>query len=479
MGIRTNAVAGAVLAGVVLVPNAVAADAGTSATRDASTKSQGKPRVTVATSLWTVRSTRQRMRIRTTYPRSTQPGSYLGRPADIEVLLADGTWKTVGSAPQQAAKGKRVSTATIRFRFPEPGRIRVRARAHSAAGTYRSRSSVVDVRRHEPAFDPTALRHTNNCQDPAIGNVRHIAYACGDSVGTPLVAYDHKSGERDVFARHSTDPVVADRADVAISQRAIGGGVRFRAMRTRLAAHEAYPLAHRRDGKRVRNSYSVSVSANGRRVVYQSAERGIAPDAPKGTNVYLKRAGERRSLFVGRGYDADISANGRYVAWTTNSGRVRWTNLRTNKTRTVHGATLSRRFSGPEVSGHGRYVSYSERTGRGRRIRIFDVREGRTTTVGKGVSPLISNDGDILAYRRGFDLYAWSRSTGRSTLVSVGFDGNGSDSISYDYEPELSGNGRWLIAEADSGRAAPDNGRDPYDGWNALVLFDLDSLRGN
>lgn len=478
MATRTKTLAVALVVGCALVtPTAAAADSDDPAANGAADHVRKKPSVELASSLWTVQSTRQRMRVRTTYRRSTPPDSYLGKPADVQVLLSNGAWKTVGSAPQQAAKRKHASKAWVRFRFPESGRVRVRAVSHSDGGTFRSRSAVVDVRTKRPRFHPTALPRTGDCHEAALGNARHIAYACGWSAGSSLFWYNHRTGEREKFARRAVDPEVADRAGIAISQRVLDQGRRHRAVRTRLENGRSYALAHRRNGKRVRDSYATSVSGNGRRVVYNSPDRGIVRNAPKGSNVYLKRAGKRHSIHVGRGFGADISGNGHYVTWTNKSNQVRWTNLHTGRRLTIPGARLGFRANGAEISGHGRYVTYSEKVGKGRRIRVFDVRRDRTVTIGKGFGPQISNDGDTVVYRYRFDLYAWSRSTGESTLISIGIGGDGSNGLSYDFPPALSGSGRWVVAVVDSARVAPDNGRDRWDSRNDIVLFDLQSLR--
>lgn len=468
---RTLGVALGTLMALGFASTAVADDAAQSSPH------QEQPTVSLAASMWTVQSTPQAIEVRTTYSESTPPQEYVGKAVDIQRMGPDGSWETVGTAQQEKVDDAPKTTATVEFSFATSGRMWLRARSHPSSGTVTSSQQLVDVRDEPPRFNPTALPGSNDCISSSISNPRTIVYSCGQA-GDRLyaVAHDHQTGKQTKLTDQEVlYPIVADDAPIATVERA---ATPQRALRIDLRNDQVEPLAYDRSGKAVKESDALSISDNGKLTLYASAERGIVKNAPKGTNIYLKRQGRERSTLIGRGRHAQISGNGTFIVWRTPTNVLRRTNLANGRTITLRGTRLTGMDAGPSISRNGRYVAYAQPgKDRNRRVYVRDIRKGTTLSAGRGSVPRLSPDGKHVAFssRANSELFVWSRTTKRRVLVSVGLSGSGAD-LNFVESPDFSADSRWLVADVDSALVAPDNGRNEYDGWNDMVLFDLTEL---
>ncbi|MFI5646180.1 TolB family protein [Kitasatospora sp. NPDC051705] len=212
------------------------------------------------------------------------------------------------------------------------------------------------------------------------------------------------------------------------------------------------------------DSYPLGVTADGRTVLFRSTATGLAPSHADGSEgLYVKDLRNGHVAEVGLAgdgsrlnadvYDATISADGHYVAFSTAATNVLpgqqkhaydvfvrdlWTG-RTELVSAGTGATTDdqsiRMAVNPSLSWDGRYVAFaSDRTDLG-----GNVRRGRQ------------------------NVYVTDRWTGTTRLVTVGADGSPADQNSF--EPTLSADGRTVgfTSRASNLRPPEETPADPAD----------------
>jgi Tol biopolymer transport system component len=280
-------------------------------------------------------------------------------------------------------------------------------------------------------------------------------------------------------------PLVASWALVLAAEGGAGGA---KTIRVSVSSHEEPS-----------NGWSVTpaISRNGRFVAFESgATNLIRRDTNRHVDIFIRdrKLGTTRRVSVSsRGIQADmesfspsISADGRFVAFTAKARNLvpRDANGRrdvfvhdreTGKTRLVSvssdGIQANGHSSSPSISADGRFVAFTSRarnlvpghTGRLQDIFVRDLRTGVTSLVSvssdgiqadeESFSPSISANGRFVAFSSlddlipgdandGWDVYVHDRETGETSLVSVssaGEQGNGfSDS------PSISADGRYV-----------------------------------
>jgi Tol biopolymer transport system component len=196
------------------------------------------------------------------------------------------------------------------------------------------------------------------------------------------------------------------------------------------------------------------ISADGRRVAFETLASNLAgSDTNQQVDVYWcdLASGELRRVSTpvtdgvntsGTSLDPSISADGRFVAYSSDSG-VFWKDMDTGETRQVdRPGDLGMH---PRISADGNYVAYDSEAGqvvrRDMPANVFDV---VTETPGSTVGS-ISADGNVVAYSS-TDVYTRNFANGQVTQVS-------SDGRSY--APAVSGDGRFVAfaSRAAGGRA--------------------------
>jgi Tol biopolymer transport system component/Ca2+-binding RTX toxin-like protein len=196
------------------------------------------------------------------------------------------------------------------------------------------------------------------------------------------------------------------------------------------------------------------ISADGRRVAFETLASNLAgSDTNQQVDVYWcdLASGELRRVSTpvtdgvntsGTSLDPSISADGRFVAYSSDSG-VFWKDMDTGETRQVdRPGDLGMH---PRISADGNYVAYDSEAGqvvrRDMPANVFDV---VTDTPGSTVGS-ISADGNVVAYSS-TDVYTRNFANGQVTQVS-------SDGRSY--APAVSGDGRFVAfaSRAAGGRA--------------------------
>lgn len=263
------------------------------------------------------------------------------------------------------------------------------------------------------------------------------------------------------------------------------GRVFARDLRTGARALVSRPLIPLEGSEAFGSSGWPSISGSGGLVAFESSRRGLVDEdddrrADRGYSpyqVYLRDLRTRTTTLISRASGADgdigdgessdpsISANGRYVAFTSRAGNlmpgaprreeeVYVRDLLTDRTRLVsawesrpgpHRSGAQR----PAISANGRYVVFSfGRFGGPSSVIVRDLRSGKTVNVslltrtplevGSG-PPSISADGRFVAFRAhqkstdGQRLYLVDLRTRRTHLVApVGTDEGGSISFSAD-----------------------------------------------
>ncbi|HWH45906.1 MAG TPA: hypothetical protein VNT32_14395, partial [Thermoleophilaceae bacterium] len=199
-----------------------------------------------------------------------------------------------------------------------------------------------------------------------------------------------------------------------------------------------------------------AISAGGHHVAFESRATNLAPDRNLQTDVYwcdmftgeVRRVSDPLQDTVntsGTSLDPSISADGRYVAFTSDAGGlvpgdgeragVYWRDLQSGETRIVDvpaGATASNgNGTNPRISPDGRFVAFdSDATDlpggdlNGRTIDVFlkDVTDGKVTLVSNAADGAPAN-GDSTADSISFDGQAIGFSSNASNLVPG--DGNG------------------------------------------------------
>jgi archaellum component FlaF (FlaF/FlaG flagellin family) len=202
-----------------------------------------------------------------------------------------------------------------------------------------------------------------------------------------------------------------------------------------------------------------SISGDGRYVAfYSKASNLVRGDTNDKFDAFVhdRQTGKTRRVSVrsngkqanGQTWSAEISENGRYVAFYSNaSNLVRGdTNdkfdafvhdRQTGKTRRVSVSTqedqANRAAYFPSISGNGRYVAFFS-----------------------GASNLVRGD-----TRRGFDVFLRDRNTGTTRQVSVSSDGTKGNRISG--WPAISANGRYVVFQSNASNLVPHDANNMYD----------------
>lgn len=276
-------------------------------------------------------------------------------------------------------------------------------------------------------------------------------------------------------------------------------------------------------------SYGPAFSADGRFVAFLSRATNLVPGDTNGAgDVFVRDLGARATTRVSVGpsgaqaeagdypYRPALSANGRYVAFTSDatnlvqgdSNRQRDVFVHDRQTRKTSRASVGSGgvqadgASGPvELSADGRFVAFAssatnlvtgDTNGEGD-VFVRDRRLGTTTRVSVGPSgaegdgasgaPAISADGRYVAFasdaanlvpgdtNRMEDVFVHDRSTGRTTRVSVGprgAQGNGSSS-----EPAISADGRYVAFDTSADNLVPGDTNDTFD----VLVHDRETRR--
>ncbi|UYM06885.1 TolB family protein [Solicola gregarius] len=441
----------------------------------ATTSAPRPGRVRYAIPTWTLKDVEHDTTVRVRYPSGDPRADWDHEPVRIQVRADGGAWTTVGKAKQKPLPHKSGSRTRVTYRLPIEGKIQIRAKAHSTDSSITSKTRKLLVTTM-PAFAPTAIRGSGSaCGEPVVGRgPTQLGYGCPvGEYGYNSWLYNRKADTRERLAWRTAHAEFATGAEVVIGERRDYWDDPYwynRVRRFDLATNKSGWVAFKRNGKRAQTASHSSVSANGNRIAYASPNRGISPKAKKGWNVYVARAGVQQSRYVGRGKESDIAAGGRYVAWRTTAGRLRVRDLRTDRWTPV----TKRKGHDPKhisVSAGGRYVTFSATVRGERRVRLFDAKASKLRTIAIGQAPSLSENGRYIAYtgKGGAGLYLWDRKTQRKRLLTVGPSGNGAQA--HLRQPDISPNGRWIVATTQSINVAPDNGR----GWrakNKVILFD-------
>jgi WD40 repeat protein len=202
-----------------------------------------------------------------------------------------------------------------------------------------------------------------------------------------------------------------------------------------------------------------SISGDGRYVAfYSKASNLVRGDTNDKFDAFVhdRQTGKTRRVSVrsngkqanGQTWSAEISENGRYVAFYSNaSNLVRGdTNdkfdafvhdRQTGKTRRVSVSTqedqANRAAYFPSISGNGRYVAFFS-----------------------GASNLVRGD-----TRRGFDVFLRDRTTGTTRLLSVNSNGTKGNRISG--WPAISANGKYVVFQSNASNLVPHDTNNMYD----------------
>jgi Tol biopolymer transport system component len=277
------------------------------------------------------------------------------------------------------------------------------------------------------------------------------------------------------------------------------------------AAAEPVPHPHRisvaADGTQADgDSMSPSVSADGRYVAFESDATNLVPGDTNGRrDVFVKDVRTGRIVRVNaqgvgapadaEAYQASLSANGRYVAFTSEwrypvkfgpPGRqsdVYVRDLHTGRTTKVN-VDLDPGFGivsrDPSLSADGRYVAFvagahpwfSDGLHGDVYVYVRDLRTGTTRRVSaapgpdgdrEAYAPHITPDGSAVAYSSNWPhvsgppigyIYAWRRATGRTERVDVTYDGSDIDGIPSKLAG-ISPDGRYVLFNSQSDRMVP------------------------
>ncbi len=250
-------------------------------------------------------------------------------------------------------------------------------------------------------------------------------------------------------------------------------------------------------------SYSPAVSADGRFVAYFSSATNIIPGVGGGHNqsdVYLydRQTGTTRLVSEssagvagdGYSYEPAISANGRYVAFSSQahnlvpddrnrSEAVYWHDMKTGKTHRVDVNSKGKQANGdsasPSISNDGDVLTFSSsatnltpaKPKASRNEYVHDMKTGRTVQVnvsptgkpgnGECHKPSVSANGRLIAFAsRGTNLVK-GRSTGwqifvrdlmtkKTVVASLSSSGRVGDGLSS--HPVISGDGRYVAFES-------------------------------
>jgi Tol biopolymer transport system component len=237
-------------------------------------------------------------------------------------------------------------------------------------------------------------------------------------------------------------------------------------------------------------SYFPSISADGRFIAFQSYADNLVPgDTNDGPDIFVwdRQTGKTElvSLAVGGGsadgksYSPVISANGRFVAFTSGAGTyapgvfVRDRQTATTE-RLVHGG------GSPAISADGRFVAFEDPGS----IFVRDRQTGKTELVTVGTSgepandrvysPSISADGRFVAFNsratnlvpgdtnNGPDIFVRDRQTGKTELVTVAANGVPANGGS-DHSPAISADGRFIVYTSRATNLVPGDTNNAFD----------------
>ncbi|MBI5606907.1 MAG: FG-GAP repeat protein [Deltaproteobacteria bacterium] len=246
------------------------------------------------------------------------------------------------------------------------------------------------------------------------------------------------------------------------------------------------------------NSYSPSISGDGRFVAFTSTAANLVPgDKNSGSDIFVhdRQTGQTTLVSVASdgtqgnndSWDPSISGDGRFVAFTSfasnlvpgdTSGRYdifvhdRQTGQTTLVSVASDGSQANDSSYGSSISADGRYVVFQSsatnfvpaNTKNGLDIFVHDRQTGQTTLVsvasdgtqanGYSWSPAISANGRYVVFKSYAanlvpgdtngqeDIFAYDRQTGKTTRVSVASDGTQANG--YSWSPAISANGRYV-----------------------------------
>jgi Tol biopolymer transport system component len=205
-------------------------------------------------------------------------------------------------------------------------------------------------------------------------------------------------------------------------------------------------LRDRRTGRTIRVSVSATgaqgdsesnfprVSANGRYVVFQSVATNLVDgDTNDTSDVFVRDTRAGTTARVGPGLSPSTSADGRFVAYLSDTGIL----VRDRQTRTTTpvGAGTS-----VALTPDGRHVAFGFQGG----VYVRDLRAGVAVRIADGTNPVLSDDARVVAYEVHRDgqpqILVTDRRTGVVTAASTAADGSAPDNFSS--QPALSGDGR-------------------------------------
>ena len=229
------------------------------------------------------------------------------------------------------------------------------------------------------------------------------------------------------------------------------------------------------------NSWSPSISADGRYVAFESSAENLTDDDHNGWNdifVHDQQTGKTTRVSTasdgteGNSYSSDcsISADGRFVAFLSRASNL--VNGDTNDRvdvfihdrQTGQTTRVSEYSSYPSLSADGRYVAFESSED----VFVHDRQTGQTTKVSvasdgtegdnASSSPSISADGRFVAFwskasnlvsngtNDRVDVFVHDRQTGQTTRVSTASDGTEGNECSW--YPSMSGDGRYVAFES-------------------------------
>jgi Tol biopolymer transport system component len=208
----------------------------------------------------------------------------------------------------------------------------------------------------------------------------------------------------------------------------------------------------------------VAINADGRYVAYWSEATNLTPAGQPGVFLFDRVTHTTTQIAVetaamGADDRPSISADGRYVVfatpdslvhadtnisqdvylWDRTTGALRWVSAPSASHPASDGAS-----SFPTISANGRYVVYSTNTSR---LLMWDRKTHKTRTISTGGlanAAAVNADGSAVAFVSGTgdQIYVWDRATRRATPVSVSPKGALGNQISQ--WPTISADGRFV-----------------------------------
>ncbi|WP_457094190.1 TolB family protein [Microvirga sp. P5_D2] len=266
-----------------------------------------------------------------------------------------------------------------------------------------------------------------------------------------------------------------------------------------------------------------TISANGRYVTYGSFASTLVPDDTNGAYdifIYDRKTNTIERISVasdgteanGSSYDPEISANGRYVTYTSEASnlvpddtnpRENGTDIfvydrKTNTTERINvasdGTQANDRSFSPEISAKGRYVTYTsdasnlvpDDTNNAWDIFVYDRKTNTTERINMASdgteansfssNPAISANGRYVTYESQAsnlvpddtndtqDIFVYDRKTNTTERISVA--SNCTEANSGSFDPEISANGRYVTYTSEASNLVPD---DTNNAWDIFV----------